>query len=77
MNEWQFLYGAWKRPHKTLRVHRAKYTQCIYVECHKFKLLKKKYIKKEVKTSKDIYTNKVQIAPAYLPPPESAVIRSS
>ena len=27
-----------KHPHKTLRVHSARYTQCIDVGCHKLKL---------------------------------------
>ena len=35
-----------KRPHKTLRVHSAKYTQCLHVRSRKLKLPKDAHTKK-------------------------------
>ena len=29
--EWDFIYGAQKHPHKTLRIHSARCTQCLHV----------------------------------------------
>ena len=39
INEWKFIYIAHEKlPHKTLRVHSARYTQCIHVSSCKLKL---------------------------------------
>ena len=48
-----------KNPHKTLRVHSARYTQCVHVSSCK------------LKTSKDTHTNKVQPAPTHRLLPKS------
>ena len=48
-----------------MRVHRARYTECIHVSSHKLKL------------PKDIHTIKVQTAPTYPPLPKSGTIRHS
>ena len=56
-SQWQndiFIYGAYKFPHNILRVHSARYTQCIHISSCKLKL------------SKDIHV-KVQTAPTHAP----------
>ena len=40
MNEWKCIHSASQRLHKTLRVHSARYTQCIHVSPRKLKTTK-------------------------------------
>ena len=67
--EWmnENLYIAHKKlPHKTLRVHSARYTQCIHVSSRKLKL--PKYMHSY---------QKVQTAPTHPPLPKSGTIHNS
>ena len=61
------LYIAHKKKltHKTLRVHSARYAQCIHVSSRK------------LKTTKDSHTSKVQAASTHPPLPKTATIHSS
>ena len=68
MNEWmnENLYIAHKKlPHKILRVHSARYTQCIHVSSCKLKLPKGRSYQK------------LQTAHAHPPLPKSGTIHSS
>ena len=69
MYEWmnENLYIAHKKlPHKTLRVHSARYTQCMHVSSRKQKL------------PKDMHSyQKVQTAPTHPPLPKSGTIHNS
>ena len=57
------LYVAHKKlPHKTLRVHSARYTQCMHVSSRK------------LKTTKEHSYQTVQTAPTHLPLPKSGTI---